>query len=90
MEMNRRAILHLVAVGRISATEAERLLIAWNSGTESLWALTVLIAIAWLVQLNLHAALPALLHIAHSLMSGGSVSLHPTLALVARLPGGTL
>jgi hypothetical protein len=90
MEMNRRAILHLVAVGRISAAEAERLLIAWNNGTESLWALTGLIAIAWLMQLNPHTALPAMLQLAHLLMSGNFVSLHHTLALVAHLFGGVL
>lgn len=90
MEMNRRAILQLVAVGRISAAEAERLLIAWNNGTESLWALTGLIAVAWLMQLNVHTALPALLHIAHSLMNGDPIILHRTLAFITEVIGGVL
>ena len=57
---NRHAILRLVAMGRISPTEAERLLVAWNSGREALWAVVALIAVAWLEQINLHTMLPAL------------------------------
>jgi len=48
MLTDRRAILHLVALGRITPAEAERLLAAWNEGRESLLALTGCILIACL------------------------------------------
>jgi uncharacterized protein YjiS (DUF1127 family) len=39
METDRRMILRLAAMGRITPMEAERLLIAWNEGRETVWAL---------------------------------------------------
>jgi len=39
MQTDRRAILTLVALGRITAAEAERLLLALNAGREGLWVL---------------------------------------------------
>lgn len=37
MREERRAILSLVAMGRISAAEAERLIAAWSADREVLW-----------------------------------------------------
>ena len=37
MQWERKAILSLVALGRITPREAERLLAAWNSGREEVW-----------------------------------------------------
>jgi hypothetical protein len=67
MHTDRRAILHLVAMGRITATEAERLLIAWNDGREVLWILAACILVASITQLHLEGLLPVLLQIAHAL-----------------------
>ena len=39
MNTDRRAILSLVATGRITASEAERLLVAWNDSRETVWIL---------------------------------------------------
>jgi len=44
MQTDRRSILHLVALGRITPAEAERLLIAWNEGREVVWGLIACIA----------------------------------------------
>lgn len=37
--MNRHTILQLVAMGRMSPAEAERLLVAWNLNREDAWLL---------------------------------------------------
>jgi hypothetical protein len=45
MRKERRAILALMAAGRISAPEAERLLRAWNDGQEQIWIATACLLI---------------------------------------------
>jgi hypothetical protein len=85
MQNHRRTILHLVAIGRITPAQAERLLIAWNDGRESIWALSACIAIVLLVQLNPRQWIPSLVHSAHWLLPGIQASLHP---LVNHLFGG--
>jgi len=37
MDRDRQAILSLIALGRITPREAERLLAAWNAGREEMW-----------------------------------------------------
>ena len=39
MKKERQAILSLVAMGRITPWEAERLLAAWNSAREEVWVI---------------------------------------------------
>jgi hypothetical protein len=58
MNTDRRAILSLVAAGRITAAEAERLLAAWNEGRETFWILAFCLAFACLAQA--HLPLPVL------------------------------
>lgn len=87
---SRHAILQLIANGRITPSEAERLLIAWNEGREVLWALAVCLAVSVLAQLHSRELLPGLAHIAHSLLPGSSFALHRTLLLLNHLLGGTL
>jgi hypothetical protein len=79
MQTDRRAILHLVALGRISPAEAERLLIAWNEGRETLWALTACVVISLVVQLKPQHWLPVIW-----------LNLHPAISLVNHLLGGIL
>ena len=62
MNTDRRAILSLVATGRITASEAERLLVAWNDSRETLWILALSLAFAWLAQIHLREFLPMLMH----------------------------
>jgi hypothetical protein len=44
MQWERKAILSLVALGRITPQEAERLLAVWNSGREELWVVGACVA----------------------------------------------
>ena len=85
MNSHRRAILQLVAMGRVTAAEAERLLIAWNDGRETLWALAACIAVSLLAELHLSQLLPALFRIAQSIMPGSFISLHHALSLIAKI-----
>jgi hypothetical protein len=63
MNTDRRAILSLVASGRITAVEAERLLAAWNDSRETAWILALSLAFALLAQIHLREVLPILMHI---------------------------
>jgi hypothetical protein len=79
---NRRIILGMVALGRITPAEAERLLAAAN--TEGLWMVIALLTLSLLTQLDPRLALPVLVlpqlaHAAHTLLTG--LTVHHALAL---------
>lgn len=61
MRSERRAILGLVAVGRISAVEAERLLRVWNEAREELWIIAACLLIC-VTQIHLRLSLDGLGH----------------------------
>jgi hypothetical protein len=56
MQSERRAILGLVAAGRISALEAERLLRVGNDAREEIWIVAACLLIC-LTQVHLHLSL---------------------------------
>ena len=62
MNADRRMILGLLAMGRITPAEAERLLAAWNDSRETAWILAAGFAFALLAQIHLHQLLPLLMH----------------------------
>lgn len=68
METDRRTILHLVAVGRVTPAEAERLLIAWNDGREVRLALAACIAFSILAQPHFRELLPWLANAAYAVL----------------------
>jgi hypothetical protein len=68
MNNHRRAVLQLVAMGRVTPAQAERLLMALSEGQPTLWALVACIVVLLLTQLHLHQLLPSLLHAAQSLL----------------------
>jgi hypothetical protein len=67
MQSDRRAILSLLAARRITAAEAERLLVVWNDGREFFWLVAFCI-IALSAQANLEHSLSALLDFSHMLL----------------------
>lgn len=88
MKTDRSAILQLVALGRITPAEAERLLLAWNEGREALWALAACMIAFILAQVHLDKLLPGLAHVARLLFGPGSHLTHHALAVVTQLLGG--
>lgn len=63
MNIDRRAILALIAMGRITPAEGERLLAAWNESRETAWILIFSLAIVCLAQLNVNSVLPEVMHL---------------------------
>lgn len=63
MNTDRRVILDLIAMGRITPAEAERLLTAWNESRETAWILVASLAFALLAQLHTHEVLQMLNHL---------------------------
>jgi hypothetical protein len=69
MSSDRQTILQLVAVGRLSPGEAERLLLAWNEGRETAWMIAGCVALALIAALEAHAGMLAQVGQALSLVS---------------------
>lgn len=63
MNTDRRTILSLVAVGRITPAEAERLLAVSNESRETVWILCFYLAFLCLAQLHLREFLTGLMHL---------------------------
>ncbi len=76
MNTDRRVILALIAMGRITPAEAERLLAAWDESRESAWILAISLVMVCLAQLNVHSLVPTLMHFFNALV--------PALAEAAR------
>jgi hypothetical protein len=85
MEMNRRRIFKLLAMGRITAAEAERLMAARQASREGALILMGCIGIALLVLLN-SGVLPVVEHLVHAVRASGWV--HGAAAMVMGFRGG--
>ena len=70
MTSDRRAILNLIATGRITPAEAERLLAAWNESHETLWIVALGLAFALLAQVHLHELMRTLLQFFNTQLPG--------------------
>ena len=90
MNNHRRAVLQLLATGRITPPQAERLLIDRNDSQETLWAFAAAVAAACLAQLNLRQLPTQLAHTAHALLPGSLLGLQHALSLLTHLVGGVL
>ncbi len=86
MNNDRRAILSLIAMGRITPREAERLLAAWPSGEDALVPLALLLALAWVALPHVSAWFAG---IAHTLAGLLPIARH-TVACAAHWFGGLL
>lgn len=89
MDKDRRTILSLVAMGRITATEAERLLAAWNDGRETAWIFGLCLALAVLGQLHLREFSPILMHLFNE-QAPAMAALHHVLSPITDLWRGLL
>jgi len=90
MNTDRRAILSLVAMGRITAAEAERLLAAWNESRETAWIVGLCLAFACLAQLHLRELLPILMHFFNARIPALAEAVDHALRPINELWGGLL
>lgn len=84
MNHDRRAILSLVAMGRITPREAERLLAIWPDSEDVLAPLALSLAFAWLLLSNLSDWITG---IAHTLAAVAPLA-HHALACITPWFGG--
>jgi len=75
MIYERRAILSLLAAGRITAAEAERLIAAWEDSREWIWIAVACFA-ACLLQTHPHFRIDSLGNLLHAIVDHGSRTLH--------------
>jgi hypothetical protein len=61
MNTDRRAILSLIAMGRITPLEAERLLAIWSDWDDSIVRVAVVCAVTWMVVPHVHHMLTGML-----------------------------
>ncbi len=90
MDTDRRLILSLVVAGRISASEAERLLVAWNDSRETAWILLLCGAFACMTQFHLHELIPMLMNVFNAQIPSLGEALHHVLSPITDLLGGSL
>lgn len=90
MDRDRSTILSLVASGRITAGEAERLLAAWNESREIAWILLLCLAFACLAPTPLHELLPVLLHFINAQVPALAEAVHHAFRPINELLGGLL
>ncbi len=84
MHNDRRAILSLVAMGRITPREAERLLALWPDGEDPVARLALWLAFAWLVLSQLSGVLAAFTRTLLAFLPGA----HHAVACVTHWFGG--
>jgi hypothetical protein len=84
MQKERQIILSMIALGRITPREAERLLAAWSLSREESWV----IAASMIVCLT--QIVPALARIVHTLLPEGLPGLHHAVMAITFWIGGVL
>ena len=90
MNTDRHAILALIAMGRITPAEAERLLAAWDESRETAWILAFSLALVCLVQLHVHSLLPILMHFFNARVPALAEALRQALSPIQDSMGGLL
>jgi len=87
---DRRAIFSLIATGRITPAQAERLLAIANERTEALLALVLCVGALFLMQISRHNILPEMLHFFRSLIPAAAAALNNAQNAVNQMLGGLL
>ncbi len=90
MNTDRRAILSLIAMGRITPAQAERLLVVSNERSETLLALAACLAAMFLMQSHRHDLVPEIFYLIKSLLPGFVAAVHQVQNVVTHLWGGVL
>lgn len=90
MNSDRRTILSLIAMGRITPREAERLLAMGPDPDEAVLKVAIGCAIAWLALPEVCGIVAGLAHTIHALAPGLFAAGHQTLAVFTRMLGGTI
>jgi hypothetical protein len=88
MGRDRRVLLQLVALGRITPAEAERLSMAWNDRREEAWVLAGCLGIALLAQVHPLAWGAWFAPLGHVWSQGSLGVLHHGVSLFTHLLGG--
>jgi hypothetical protein len=89
MTHERRAILSLVAMGRITAAEAERLMIVWQDAREWVWIAAACIA-ACVLQAHPHVNFDGIANFAHTVLNHGTRTLHTAASIGLKKMGGSV
>lgn len=87
MRKDRQAILSLVAMGRITACEAERLLIASNDGREWFW-LAAIVGLAYFAQAHGNLDFSGLWHMAQRILDAAQHGLQTAVWMLGNGTGG--
>lgn len=90
MSSDHRAILALIAMGRITPGQAERLIAAWNESRETAWILAACLAFAVLAQPHLHELGPGLIHFFNAQVPALAEAIRHALSPITDLMGGLL
>jgi hypothetical protein len=90
MNSDRKAILALVAMGRITPAQAERLIAASNDSRETTWIFAACLAFAVLAQLHLHEFVPGFIHLFNAPARALAEAICHALSPITGLMGGLL
>ena len=89
MISERRAILSLVATGRITAAEAERLILTWQDAREWVW-IAIVCAAACILQAHPHFHFDGLGAALHTVVDHGTKALHTATSIGLKRMGGSV
>jgi hypothetical protein len=90
MKSERRVVLHLLAIGRLTPIEAERLLVAANDAREGFWMFAAAMVIACVAQLNAGHLLAQLNHAFTAMLPASLAIVHQCSSIDFRNLGGIL
>lgn len=90
MQSNSRDLLHLIAIGRLTPAEAERLIVAWNEGRELRFLLTAAVVFAAICQFHPGGLLADSVHTLNAFLTDSLATLHAISSTITHLLGESL